>query len=167
MASITVASPLGPLSVDESDGAIVRLRWRAAAKDDATPVLRRAAEQLTAYFHAGLRAFDLPLAPAGSPFEQAVWDLMLEIPLGEACTYGEMAADLNEKGIAAAAQPVGNACGSNPIPIIIPCHRVVAASGGMGGYSGDGGLVTKRWLLEHENWPGVAPGPLFANSPAG
>ena len=162
MPSITVPSPTGPLTVTEEGGAIVRVDWGTAAEGAPTPLLERAAMQLDAYFFCELKAFDLPLAPRGSAFERAVWDLMLEIPRGAARTYGEMAAALNAKGVAAAAQPVGTACGSNPIPVIIPCHRVVGAAGGMGGYSGQGGLTTKRFLLELEGWPGVAPGPLFA-----
>lgn len=163
MASITVRSPMGPLAVTETDGAITRLTWGAARAETPTPLLDRAAAQLDAYFYCELKSFDLPLAPAGSDFERAVWNLMLEIPRGAARTYGEMAAALAAAGVPAAAQPVGTACGRNPVPVIIPCHRVVGAGGSMGGYSGEGGLETKRFLLELEGWPGVAPGPLFAS----
>ena len=162
MASITIPSPVGELTVSEENGAITRVSWGRAAEETSTSLLERAATQLNAYFYCEFKAFDLPLAPAGSDFERAVWDLMCRIPRGQARTYGEMAAALVAAGTDAAAQPVGTACGRNPIPIIIPCHRVVGAGGGMGGYSGDGGLATKRFLLELEGWPGVAPGPLFA-----
>lgn len=165
MPSITIRSPTGPLTITEDDGAITKLEWGSVETESPTPLLERAAVQLDAYFYCELKAFDLPLAPVGSDFERAVWNLMLEIPRGAARTYGEMAAALNAAGIAAAAQPVGTACGTNPIPIIIPCHRVVGAGGGMGGYSGQGGLATKRLLLELEGWPGIAPGPLFAATP--
>lgn len=161
MPSITLPSPVGELTVTEENGAITRVDWEKRAEEESTPLLERAAVQLQGYFYCELKAFDLPLAPAGSEFERAVWRLMCDIPKGQARTYGEMAAALNAAGISAAAQPVGSACGHNPIPIIIPCHRVVGAGGGMGGYSGKGGLATKRFLLELEGWPGVAPGPLF------
>jgi len=144
-AKITVASPLGPLTVAERDGAIVALDWGTSPAEDRTPLLLTAAQQLDAYSYCELRAFDLPLAPAGSAFQQAVWREMLAIPRGRTRTYGELAASLD--GVARA---VGGACGSNPIPVIIPCHRVLAAGGKMGGYSGKGGVATKRFLLELE-----------------
>ena len=145
VARITIASPLGPLTVGERDGAIVTLDWGPVRDEDRTPLLLTAAQQLDAYFYCELRAFDLPLAPAGSAFQQAVWREMLAIPRGRTRTYGELAASLD--GIARA---VVGACGSNPIPVIIPCHRVLAAGGKMGGYSGKGGVATKRFLLALE-----------------
>ena len=145
VAKITVASPLGPLTVAERDGAIVALDWGTASGEDRTALLLTAAQQLDAYFYCELRAFDLPLAPAGSAFQQAVWREMLAIPRGRTRTYGDLAARVD--GVARA---VGAACGRNPIPIIIPCHRVLAAGGRMGGYSGRGAAATKRFLLELE-----------------
>ena len=88
---------------------------------------------------------NLPLAPAGSNFEHAVWDAMLRIPYGRTRSYGEIARDIGGE-----ARAVGGACGSNPIPIIIPCHRVLAANGRSGGYSGRGGTQTKHFLLALE-----------------
>lgn len=145
VAEITVASPVGPLLVREADGHVVALRWGTATTERETPVLAAAAQQLNAYFYCGLRAFDLPLAPAGSPFEQAVWAEMLRIPYGATRTYGEIARD-----VGGMARAVGGACGSNPIPILIPCHRVLAAGGSIGGYSGAGGVDTKTFLLSLE-----------------
>jgi methylated-DNA-[protein]-cysteine S-methyltransferase len=145
LARLTIASPLGPLTITQRDGAIVALDWGGASAGDRTDLLLTAAQQLDAYFYCELRAFDLPLAPAGTPFQQAVWREMLAIPRGRTRTYGELAARL--EGVARA---VGGACGSNPIPVIIPCHRVLAAGGRMGGYSGRGGVATKRFLLELE-----------------
>ncbi len=146
---LTVPSPLGALTVRECDGRIRSLSWsdRAPdpARDAATPLLLDAARQLDAYFHDRLRRFDLPLAPAGSAFERAVWDAMLGIPYGETRSYGEIA-----RAIGGDARAVGGACGSNPIPIIIPCHRVLAADGRSGGYSGRGGTETKHFLLALE-----------------
>lgn len=158
MQAITVASPLGPLSVFEANDAIVALSWGAAPAEATTPLLTRAAGQLDAYFNGTLKQFDLPYTPAGSRFQKAVWDAMLRIPYGETRTYGDIARDLDD----ASPQAVGTACGANPIPILIPCHRVVGAGDSLGGYSGQGGVVTKRQLLELEGWPGVAQRDLFA-----
>lgn len=148
-ASITLRSPVGPLALRERDGRIVSVSWIDEADlvdaAGATPLLRNAAQQLDAYFHRGLRAFDLPLAPAGSPFENGVWDQMLRIPYGQTRSYGEIA-----RAVGGEARAVGGACGSNPIPILIPCHRVLAADGRSGGYSGRGGTETKHFLLALE-----------------
>ncbi len=157
MPTLTVPSPLGPLIVTERDGAIAALTWGAAGTDDETALLTRAATQLDAYFYCELKQFDLPFAPAGSPFQKAVWDAMLRIPYGQTRTYGDVARDLDD----ASPQAVGTACGANPIPILIPCHRIVAAGDKLGGYSGKGGVDTKRFLLELEGWPGVAQRDLF------
>ena len=104
-----------------------------------------AADWLDAYFDGDFRAIDFPLKPAGTSFQRSVWDVMLTIPPGATETYGTVA-----RQIGSAAQPVGSACGANPIAIIIPCHRIVAAGGKLGGYSGAGGLDTKRILLQLE-----------------
>ena len=145
--SVTVPSPLGMLTVTEEDGAITRLRWRGTVATPApTPLLAEAARQLAAYFDKSLRDFDLPVRPAGSPFQQAVWRAMCRIPAGATRSYGAIAAE-----VGAPAQAVGGACGSNPIPIIIPCHRVLGGDRRITGYSGGNGIPTKVWLLEHEN----------------
>ena len=89
--------------------------------------------------------FDLPLAPEGTAFQKRVYAAMQRIPFGGMRSYGELAAELGS-----AARAVGGACGSNPLPIVIPCHRVVAAGGGLGGFSGGAGASTKTWLLHHE-----------------
>ena len=143
--------PAGRLILRESDGAITRLHWMgpASASDAAksgedSPLLAEAARQLAAYFAGERQDFDLPLAPAGSAFHKDVWRLMCEIPFGKTATYGDLARQLES-----AAQPVGSACGANPIAILIPCHRVVAASG-LGGFSGGVGVESKRFLLHHE-----------------
>ena len=139
-----VDSPFGPLSLVEDDGSITRLLWHGDKATGSSSVLAEAARQLAAYFDNELDCFDLPLAPAGSPFQQQVYDAMLAIPKGETRTYGDIARELGSP-----AQPVGQACGSNPIPIIIPCHRVVG-TGKLGGFSGCGGVETKVELLKHE-----------------
>ncbi|MFZ5962463.1 methylated-DNA--[protein]-cysteine S-methyltransferase [Thalassococcus sp. BH17M4-6] len=144
----TVASPLGPLTLTESEGAIISLRWGDGGTDD-SPLLRRAEAQLRRYFDGGDEPFDLPLEVAGSDIQRAVCALMQAIPLGETRTYGDLARDLGVP-----AQVVGQACGGNPIPVIIPCHRVLGASG-LGGFSARGGVETKVWLLRHEGAAGL------------
>ena len=149
MIRIAYDSPVGPLVVTETDGAITALGWGRAEPGDDTSLLAEARRQLAEYFAGKRTAFDLPLAPEGSAFQRAVCDAMLAIPFGETRTYGEIAADLG-----ASAQAVGNACGANPIPILIPCHRVLGATG-LGGYSGAGGIETKVALLRLEGAGGL------------
>ena len=146
----TVDSPLGPLALQARDGALTRLGWGRAAREDESNLLSEAAAQLAAYFAGDPYSFDLPVAPAGTAHDRRVWRAMRDIPPGETRTYGEIA-----RAIGSGAQAVGNACGRNPIPIVIPCHRIVGAGGAIGGYSGQGGAETKRFLLELE---GVLPG---------
>jgi len=144
MPSLSLASPLGSLTLVEEQGALVSLAFGGTRGHDASPLLRRARAQLLEYFAGRRREFALPLAPHGTPFQQALWQALLAIPYGELRTYGELAAALES-----APRAIGGACGRNPIPIIIPCHRVVAA-GSLGGYSGGQGLATKRKLLALE-----------------
>jgi len=146
--SATLDTILGPLSVEEQDGAIVRLCW-SPQQDGRSALLQEATAQLRAYFAGQLKAFDLPLRVAGSDFQRAVCEAMLAIPFGETRTYGEIAKELGVPP-----QPVGNACGANPIPVIIPCHRVLGANG-LGGFSGQGGVETKVTLLKHEGAAGL------------
>jgi methylated-DNA-[protein]-cysteine S-methyltransferase len=144
MARIAVDSPLGPLTLTAQEGHLVALDWGGCAPEGEDPALAEAARQLAEYF-AGQRAdFALPVRPAGTPFQRRVWDLMRTLPPGRPATYGDMA-----RRLGSVARAVGGACGANPLPIVIPCHRVVAAAG-KGGYSGLGGLSTKDWLLAHE-----------------
>lgn len=145
MPHLTLHSPLGELTVFEEDGSIVALEWgRGAGKGEATPLLAAAKRQLDAYFDDAASGFDLPLAPAGTAFRKRVWDAMLGIAPGRTRRYGELA-----DALGSSARAVGTACGANPIPIIIPCHRVVGAAS-LGGYSGGEGAETKRVLLAHE-----------------
>ncbi len=145
MFSLTVDSPLGPLTLVERDGAIAELRFGTSPESTETPMLRDAADQLAAYFAGTRQDFDLPFAPPATPFQAHMRQAMLDIPFGRTRTYGEIA-----KTIGVPAQAVGQGCGQNPIPVIVPCHRVVAAGGKLGGFSGGEGLPTKRWLLAHE-----------------
>lgn len=150
MPVLNVPSAIGPLTLEERGGAIVRLGWGDMPDDppggETTPLLAEAARQIAAYFDGALTAFDLPLAPQGSDFQKRVWRAMNEIPYGETRTYGELA-----RRAETVARAVGGACGANPIPVILPCHRVVAANGGAGGFSGKGGLKTKAALLDIES----------------
>lgn len=114
---------------------------------DAAP-LAYAVEQITAYFSGELSVFELSYHAEGTPFQQAVWNLLEQIPYGTTLTYGAIAEKLNRAG---GAQAVGAACGSNPLPIIIPCHRVIGADGSMTGFGG--GLPIKHQLLQHEGIP--------------
>ncbi len=142
-------SPVGPLVVHESDGAITQLTWGACDATQQTDLQREAYSQLQAYFGGRLTAFDLPTRVTGSDFQRAVCDAISAIGFGETLTYGEIAKHLGKP-----AQAVGNACGGNPIPIIIPCHRVLGAQG-LGGFSGAGGVETKVKLLRLEGGAGL------------
>ncbi|WP_375550464.1 methylated-DNA--[protein]-cysteine S-methyltransferase [Rhodophyticola porphyridii] len=140
----SVETPVGWLTLTEEDGAITAVRWRQGAGAASTPILRQAVAELEAYFAGDLTVFTVPLAPSGSTFQRAVCDAISAIPYGYTRTYGEIAADLGQS-----AQSVGQACGGNQIPILIPCHRVMGAKG-LTGFSGGGGVETKVALLRHE-----------------
>jgi methylated-DNA-[protein]-cysteine S-methyltransferase len=144
MPQLSLHSPLGDLTVSEEDGAIVSLDWGWGRDQHETALLRAARRQLLAYFDRELTTFDLPLVPDGTAFQQRVWQALCAIPYGRTRSYAQLAASLGS-----AARAVGQANAANPIPIIIPCHRVVAANG-LGGYSGGDGASTKRVLLELE-----------------
>jgi len=147
MPHIVCPSSVGPLTVRERDGAIVALNWDGAAGEPEaeTPLLARARAQLGEYFAGERRDFDLPLAPAGTEFLQSIWRALRRIPYGRTLTYGELA-----RTTGTAPRAAGLACGRNPIAIVIPCHRVVAADGKLTGYSGGNGIATKRALLDLE-----------------
>lgn len=145
MTQLSMHSPVGDLTISEDGGAVVSLDWGWGALQTETPLLREAKRQLERYFDGGLEQFELPLRPYGTTFRKQVWDAMLRIPYGSTQTYGKIAADVGSP-----ARAVGGACGANPIPIIIPCHRVLGANGALGGYSGEGGTETKAFLLRLE-----------------
>lgn len=116
-----------------------------AASDPESPLLRRAAEQLAAYLEGRLRDFDLPLDLRGTPFQQSVWRAVASVPYGQTVTYGQLARQIGRPD---APRAVGAANGANPLPIVIPCHRVVGSDGGLRGYGG--GLPVKQALLDLE-----------------
>ena len=145
-----VDTPIGPLLATGDDDAITGLwfdREPAAGwqRDDDRGVLADLRDQLDAYFAGDLREFDLPLEPAGTPWQRAVWDALQEVPYGTTLSYGELAARL---GRPTASRAVGAANGRNPISVIVPCHRLIGSSGALTGYAG--GLERKAWLLQHE-----------------
>lgn len=145
MPQLSFLTPLGPLTLSEEDGAIVALDWGRGRDQEETPLLVMARDQLQDYFDGQRSSFDLPLVPHGSAYQKRVWAALCAIPTGETRSYGDLAASLGS-----VARAVGQANGANPIPIIIPCHRVVGAGGALGGYSGGEGAPTKRYLLELE-----------------
>jgi methylated-DNA-[protein]-cysteine S-methyltransferase len=145
MPQLSLHSPVGDLTFSEDDGKLVAVDWGWGRDQEPTPLLREAKKQLDAYFDGRLTKFDLPLAPAGSAFHKSVWRAMCRIPYGKTETYGDLAFKLDSS-----ARAVGTACGRNPLPILIPCHRITAAGGRLGGYSGQGGRQTKTALLRLE-----------------
>jgi methylated-DNA-[protein]-cysteine S-methyltransferase len=153
METLVMDSPLGPLHITGDDTCIHRIE--IGGGPDATgetPVMRRAAEQLVAYFSGDRREFDLPLVAPATPFQEKVRAAMCAIPYGETKSYGEIA-----KQIGGVPRAVGQACGANPVPIVVPCHRVLGAGGSIGGFSGGTGTPTKRKLLALEAGPLFAP----------
>jgi len=148
-----LASPLGTLVLTGNGDALTGLAFDDAASPSsgspAAPVLRQSAAWLETYFAGELPPEPPPLAPAGTPFQLAVWELLRKIPFGETVSYGEIARELETiRGGRVAPQAVGQAVGANPIAIMIPCHRVIGAHGGLTGYGG--GLERKQRLLALE-----------------
>lgn len=151
--SLTMDSPLGPLTITASNQTItaVTIGKSPSSKPSVSPadadVLHRAATQLGEYFEGSRTAFDLPLHWSGTRFQEAIWSELTAIPFGEKLTYDELG---QRAGLGRAPRAVGGAVGRNPIPIIVPCHRVLGASGTITGYSAGEGIPTKENLLRHE-----------------
>lgn len=143
----TMQSPMGWLNLRASDEGLTHLAFAEGPGEvnDDHAVLRQAATEMAEYFAGTRREFNVPLSPEGTPFQHRVWDALLRIPCSQTRTYLDIARSL---GDANAVRAVGGANGSNPIAIIVPCHRVIASDGTLHGYTG--GLDRKRWLLEHE-----------------
>ena len=163
LASTILPSPIGSLTLVASPDALVAIHFPdrgATAGAIATAprghaILAQAARELDAYFAGAQQRFTVPLAPGGTPFQQQVWTALVAIPFAETRGYGELATTI---GRPTASRAVGAANGANPIPIIVPCHRVIGASGALTGFGG--GLPTKRWLLAHEATHGARQGTL-------
>ena len=145
MPQLTCLTPLGEVTVSEEDNAIVALDWGRGRDQQPTALLRRAIARIQDWFDDPATPFDLPLAPHGTAFRQRVWQALRAIPPGETRSYGDLARQLGTS-----ARAIGQANGANPIPILIPCHRVLAAGGALGGYSGGESPATKSWLLNQE-----------------
>jgi methylated-DNA-[protein]-cysteine S-methyltransferase len=141
---LSLHTPIGDITLSEEEGRIVALDWGWGRDQHETPLLALARDRLHAYFDGVRICFDLPLDPHGTPYRRRVWEALRTIPAGETRTYAEIA-----RLAGGSPRSVGGASGANPIPILIPCHRVVAGNG-PGGYSGADGLITKRYLLDLE-----------------
>jgi len=153
MSSTTIDSPVGPVTVRvDADGALTSVLFADAGEPDVGPTtpaaergLKRAVDQLREYFAGERTEFDLALATVGSPFQRRVWAALRDIPYGRTESYGALAARIGQP---TASRAVGLANGRNPIAIVVPCHRVIGASGTLTGYAG--GVERKRWLLDLE-----------------
>ena len=156
----TIPSPIGDLCLESEHGKLVSIAFHAdrTKKDSegSDPVLEAAASQLAEYFAGDRRDFDLPLAPAGTPFQQSVWRALEAIPFGELRSYRDIAEHI---GKPSAVRAVGAANGRNPLPIVVPCHRVIGSDGSLTGFAG--GLDTKRALLALEGSLPPETGGLF------
>jgi methylated-DNA-[protein]-cysteine S-methyltransferase len=146
-----IPSPIGPLTAVRDDGVLVGL-WMGAPPDAETigpgddQSFADVREQLAEYFAGSRTSFDLSMRASGNPLQRAVWQLIADIPYGTTRTYGDLARDLGDRTLA---QAVGAACGRNPLPVVVPCHRVVGADGSLVGFGG--GLERKRFLLDLEH----------------
>lgn len=145
MSTRAIKTPIGPLTLEADENAVTAIHFSADGAQDASPLLDATEAQLREYFAGARRTFDLPLAPHGTAFQRRVWAALRTIPYGETRTYGELAAAIGSPN---ASRAVGMANHRNPIPIIIPCHRVIGANGTLTGYAG--GLEIKRRLLALE-----------------
>ncbi len=146
----SLMTPLGALQLEATEAGLSAIRFPSRAAEsvktsETTPVLNHAIEELTAYFQSELTRFSVPLAWAGTPFQEAVWGALIHIPYGETMSYNEVAQAI---GRPQSARPVGGAVGRNPLPIIVPCHRVMGSNGALTGFTG--GLKFKVSLLTHE-----------------
>lgn len=148
-----IRTPFAVLGIRTANGEVTGIEYlsrseRALAPTD--PAAKRAVKELERYFADPRHRFRMPLAPRGTPFQRRVWDAIAAIPVGESRTYGEIA-----RAVRSAPRAVGQACGANPIALVVPCHRVIGSMGMLGGFmnttEGDP-LAIKRWLLKHEGY---------------
>lgn len=153
--AVALDTPIGKFYMESDGDLITRSGFEPMKLRQAKPpvVLKEAGKQAAAYFNGKLKRFELPIQRLGTPFQRLVWTVLDDIPFGETRTYQALADRIGGKAVA---RTVGNACASNPLLIIVPCHRVRAVNGLLTGYAGE--LWRKKWLLEHE---GVLPRELF------
>ena len=142
---LSITSPLGPLTLIEENGFLIKLEWNKQPNETPNALLSEASDQLKAYFSETLKDFNLPLNPKGTMHQIKTWKIINAIKYGDFLTYGEIATNIKSSPRA-----IGNACGKNPLPIIIPCHRVLTKKITISGYSGKGGSKTKKYLLNLE-----------------
>lgn len=153
MGQKTISTPVGALTLSSNGHAITRVTWPRS--DDITtdcesePILEAAALEIRKYFSGMLTEFRVPVHLEGSALQLGVWKAIRAIPFGRVLTYGDVA-----KAIGSEPQAVGTACGQNPIPVIVPCHRIVGAGGRLTGFSGGAGIETKSFLLDLESGQG-------------
>lgn len=144
-----IDTPIGSLSaVADGEGRLIELRFDGDLLDAGAagpPLAAKHAREIEEYFAGTRREFTIPLAPRGTGFQLAVWNALLEVPYGDTISYAELARRI---GRPAAVRAVGAANGANPIPVVIPCHRVIGSNGTLTGYGG--GIERKQWLLAHE-----------------
>jgi methylated-DNA-[protein]-cysteine S-methyltransferase len=148
MQSVVIETPIGPVGIESNDDCLTQVTFQARGRVGGIPrkgILAETARQLDAYFSHRLREFDLPLAPRGTTFQLDVWNTLQKIPYGKTWSYADLAKRIGRPD---AVRAVGAANGRNPLPIIIPCHRVIGSNGQLVGFGG--GLPIKRWLLELE-----------------
>ena len=156
LTAVCYQSPVGPLLIEALPTALTAIHWpdhkaKAAgtAEKHALPtLLKKTLSQLDEYFSGTRKAFDLPIAPEGTGFQKEVWQALGDVPWGNTLSYGQVAHSIEKPR---AFRAVGRAIGANPIPIIIPCHRVIGSTGALTGFAG--GLERKKWLLQHEGYP--------------
>ena len=141
---ISFLTDLGPITIEEEGGGISSLLFSFSKREEYTPLLLKAKTEVEEYLRGERKEFDLPLSPKGTPFQEKVWRELLKIKYGERVSYGEIGERIGSKAYRA----IGNACGKNPIPLIIPCHRVVGKNN-LGGFSL--GIELKKKLLDIEN----------------
>jgi methylated-DNA-[protein]-cysteine S-methyltransferase len=164
---LSLHTPIGPITVSAEEHAIVAVDWGWGRDQDPTPLLSRAKAWLQAYFDGAIEPMTLPLAPAGTPYRQRIWAAICMIPPGQTWSYAAVA-----QAAGGSPRSVGGAMAANPLPVLVPCHRVVGRGPGgsatIGGYSGGEGIETKRFLLDLESRAATrpaVPAPGSASSP--
>lgn len=143
--SLSLSSSVGWITLFETSNKIIALEWGQVKTQTVSPVLIAAKTEIIEYLNNERKEFSIPLNPTGTNFQESVWAIIAKIPYGQTRTYGEIANQLNS-----APRPIGGACGKNPIPILIPCHRVIGANNKLTGFSGGFGVQTKQGLIKLE-----------------
>ena len=143
--SLSLLSSVGQITIFETSNKIIALEWGQVKTQTRSPVLITAKTEIIEYLNNERKEFSIPLHPTGTKFQKSVWAIIAKIPYGQTRTYGEIANQLNS-----APRPIGGACGKNPIPIIIPCHRVIGTNNKLIGFSGGFGVQTKQSLIKLE-----------------